>query len=161
MSLILRLAGVGVICVGSVMVLREYSAYLNRRIMHFESILCLLELLWENKSNLAKDRFEIWRKFRNDVLEECGFLPALRRGDRIADAFEERMQNFAIGEQWRERILSVLREINMVDFRDNLSDLIDEIKKECDQEVNSKENNIKVARALLIGGVLAVGIMII
>ena len=88
MGLFLRLVGVGVISVGGIIVSREYSKYLEKRISHYRGVLDLLIYLQNNCDFRASVKRISWHKFHNDVLEKCGILSALREGVGLADSFD-------------------------------------------------------------------------
>lgn len=161
MGLFLRLVGVGIISVCGIIVSREYSKYLEKRISHYRGVLDLLIYLQDNCDFGRSAERISWHKFHNDVLEKCGILSALREGVGIADSFERHGRSLTVGDELKESILSVFRSCESGGFNERLSALKDEASREYERESNDKERNEKVAKALLVGGALAIGIMII
>ena len=89
MSIYLRLGGAGLILLGAILVGREYSAYLNRRLSEYRGLLSLLSHAEGVIGRNLSYGKELWRGFEDAALEKCGLLPALREGRGLADAFAE------------------------------------------------------------------------
>lgn len=164
MSLYLRLGGAALLLVGAIFVSREYSGYIDRRISEYRSLVALLSHAEGKISRFLSFGGELWRDFSDDVLEGCGLLPLLRGGSGLALAFDECKAHLALPSEAKERIFRLLSGLGggyMDGTIAGLSSARQELEAELTVEQEAAEKNKRVARALLIGGALAVGVMVI
>ena len=64
-----------------------YSAYLSRRLSEYSAYLAFLELMRREVSCSLCTACELGERSSDSLLEELGFLNALREGERLSSAF--------------------------------------------------------------------------
>ena len=162
--IILRLIGASLLLLAALLLSREYSSYLERRILEYRGFVALLSHAEEGIERALSYGEELWYGFQNDVLEKCGLLPLLREGKGLAEAFMECKDKISFSASLKDEISEALSTLGR-GYRDSelrrLSVIKASLVAAMEGEEGTAEKNIKVARALLIGGALAVGILII
>ena len=164
MSLYLRWGGAALIMIAALFACREYSVYAEKRILQHKGFIALISHAEEMISKFLAKGIELWQDFSDSALEECGFSSHLREGRSLSEAFsacevgiclpkdvKEELRDFfsGFGKSYKDGQLSSLSE-----FRKRLENRLKE-------EELSLEKSLKVTKALIIGGALAVVILII
>ena len=164
MSIYLRWGGVALLMIGALLVSRCYESYLKKRLAEYRGLLSLITHIEGGISKFLAYGDGLWRDFSDGALEKCGLLPALREGKSLSVAFEESRGNTSLSGDARERIAEAFNKLGK-GYKDGELKLLSSVREsltcELDSESAEAEKNIKVARALLLGGALAVGIMVI
>lgn len=164
MSIYLRWGGAILLMIGALYISREYEKYLNRRVAEYNGLAELISHAAGMIARFLAHGGDLWRDFENASLEKCGLLPALRRGACLADAFDECQGKMSLSAEEKQRWSAELHKLGR-GYKDGelamLSDLGQAISAEAGAEAESAEKNVKVARALLLGGALTVVIIII
>jgi hypothetical protein len=157
MNTFLRLGGAALVAIGALFVSKEYEKYLVKRGDEYRGLLALLSHAEGQISKFLAYGSALWRNFDDESLERCGLLPELRDGKGLSEAFEVCAPKMSLpravvkeiskslsslGNDYLEGELSALREI-----RERLTELLK-------NEEEQREKNIKVVRALLLGGAL-------
>lgn len=164
MSLYLRWGGAILLIVVALYISREYEKYLGRRISEYRGLCSMIAHVEEMISKYLAHGDGLWRDFRCDALEKCGFLPAVREGKGLYSALESCSDKMSLSREAKERLSQSFKKLGrgyMDGELDNLSLLKDNLAEECERESIAAEKNIKVARALLLGGALTLVIMAI
>lgn len=163
MSLYLRWGGVILLLIAALTVNRGYRDYLNRRLAEYRGLLGLIQHAEGMISKFLSYGKNLWRDFSDSALEKCGLLPALREGKSLSLAFDECLDNMALSREAKENISKKIQGLGS-GYKDgelsNLRELREEISSELTLESEEAEKNIKVVSALLLGGALAVVIMV-
>ncbi len=164
MSLYLKWGGIGMLMIGALLVSREYEKYLDKRLGEYRGLVAMIS---HAESEIAKSLAHgegLWRTFHDDALERCGLLTLLREGESLQTAFEKSKTKMSLTADAKEKISvlfsglgkgyveSELKTINNI--KESLTDRLK-------NEEESAEKNLKIARALLLGGALCAVIMII
>ena len=164
MNIYIRLGGAAIISIGALLVSKEYEKHMKKRLEEYSGLVALLSYAEGQISQFLAYGSELWSGFENSALEKCGMLEALREGKSLYEAFElcspktslpssvakEIYRELSsLGRGYLDSELALLRGI-----RERLSVLLDE-------ESVQAEKNVKIARALLLGGALCAVIMAI
>lgn len=164
MSVYLRLGGAAIITLLAVFVGREYSAFADRRLSQLRGFLDLVSHFEREISKFLASGDGLWRGFCNDALTECGFLSALAERGSLSEAFRDCEDSLSLsGEQ-----------ISMLggffggfggDYRDGelrrIAAFRAELEALIDRESDSLSKSVSVTKALLLGGGLAMAVMVI
>ena len=164
MSIYLRWGGAILLMLGALFVSREYEKYLRRRVAEYRGLVSLI--------NHAEDRIKkslahgsgLWRDFSDGAMERCGILDLLRSGEGLYSAFSACSDRLALSREAKARIaeeLSTLGRGYMNDELERLSAVGSRLTAECEFEEADADKNIKVSRALLLGGALSAVILVI
>ena len=164
MSLYLRWGGGIILTVAALLLCRGYEKYLMRRVAETEGLVLLISHAKGMISRFLSYGGELWQGFDNDALESCGLLASLRSGLGIKAAFDGCSPKMCLSQSARGWISAALDRLGK-DYREGELRLLEEIESrlrtDAESERSSAEKNIKVARALLLGGALALLIMLI
>ena len=143
---------------------REYSAYAKRRIDQYDGFIELFSYAEGMISRFLSYGEALWRGFENGALEACGFLPALREGTPPIEAFEKCEGRLSLPREAKDKIKAFLSSMGR-SYKDGelatLSAFRTELQSERKRQEEDLDKNVKIARALLLGGALAVFILII
>ena len=155
----LKLLGAGVLLLGAFYISREYSGYLDRRLREYESLCALLggAREWSRGKSSPVD-------FTDECLERCGILSALRAGKDLFTAFTEGCGGLSLSREARDRLsekLSDLRSKSAAEAQKLIGEIEEALRAELATESALADKNRRIVRALLIGGALAVGVMLI
>ena len=84
---VLCLFGTGAIALAALIMIRAYSAFIRRRVAEYTAFLGFLGLMNREILCFLYTPAELAVKSNDALLEEIGFLGALRNGSGLADAF--------------------------------------------------------------------------
>ena len=164
MSVFLRFIGGGLVVLSAALASNAYSEYAKRRLSQYSGLIALLSHAEGMISRFLSSGDGLWHGFKNEELERVGFLPLLWGGSSLKDAFTECSGNFVLSPEAIERIKEFFSAVGsnyMEGEVASLSAFRDKLEEERGSEEERLEKNVKVARALLLGGSLAFVIMII
>ncbi len=164
MSLYLRWGGAILLIIAALYISREYEKFLGRRISEYRGLCSMIAHAEEMISKYLAHGDGLWRDFRSDALEKCGFLPAVREGKGLHYAFESCRDKMSLSREAKDRLSLSFKRVGkgyMEGELANLSLVKESLAEECESESVAAEKNIKVARALLLGGALALAIIAI
>lgn len=160
----LRLGGAALIMIGALLICHSYESYLKKRLSEYRGLVSLISHAEGEISGFLTYGSELWRSFSDDALEKCGLLPLLREGRSLAEAFVESVGKMSLSKDLSESLAADFKKLGK-GYKDSelklLSSIRERLAKELDTESVESEKNIKVARALILGGGLTVGIMVI
>ena len=164
MSVYLKFLGGGLLLLSAIFASSEYSSYADRRLLHYSGLVALFSHAEGMIYGFLSSGREMWRGFKNDELEKIGLLPQLREGETLLSAFQKCESRLALSKDAKERIKDFLatacrgyREGVIYSF----SAFIKKLEAEMKAEEERLEKQVKVTRALLLGGALAFVILII
>lgn len=160
MGLFLRLSGAGVLLFVAFYISREYSLYIDRRLREYEALCAMLSHAREQGGK----RRPAPADFADECLERCGILSALREGKDLFTSFSEGCGGLSLSKEAKERIsamLSDLRSKTAAEAQKMLGEIEEALRSELAGESEQADKNRRIVRALLIGGALAVGVMLI
>ena len=163
MSIYLRWGGAILLMLGALYFSRGYEKYLMRRVAEQDGLADLISHVGGMINRFLSSGEELWRDFHNDALEKCGLLPSLRGGMGLKDAFDKCGEKMSLSASAKEKISASLGALGR-DYREGevrlLAELEKQLRSDSEAERSAVEKNIKVARALLLGGALAAVIML-
>ena len=133
---------------------RGYSSFADKRLNEYSSFSALLlHMEGEISRSLGYGR-SLFRSFSDEYLEKCGFLPLLREGKKLSDAFEECKIRLTLSKEIKDSLGSVFvsfgkgyMEEEVTRLKACRAELEDVIKRESEL----LEKNKKVVNALLFG----------
>ena len=164
MGLWLRWGGALAVIVGSFFVCREYEKYLARRL---GELIGLRDLISHARGMIEKYLSygaELWRGFTNEALESCGLMDALREGRGLSEAFASCGDRMALTAEERAELACDFARLGK-GYKSGEVSLLDTLENKlcemADGESDQAEKNIKVFRALLLGGALVVVITVV
>ena len=164
MSLWLRWGGGILLVFGALLVSREYERYLGRRISEYSGLALLIGHAKSMISKFLAHGEGLWRSFSNDALERVGLLAALREGRGLGEAFDLCRDKMSLPRSGAARLSEELHRLGgeyMGGELERLTALEQSLVSEGEAEEALAEKNIKVARALLLGGALVALISVI
>lgn len=158
----LRIGGAILVMIAAAYGSYSYEKYINRRLEEYKGLVALVSHAESKISSFLSHGRGLWQGFSNEALESVGLLPALRNGESLSSAFESCLEKMSLsasaktavseklkglGEGYMERELKILQGLG------------EHLSAELEAETEKGEKNVKVARALLLGGGLAVMIL--
>ena len=164
MSLYLRLGGSALVMIAALLISRCYEKYLLKRVDEYSGLVLLVTHMENQISKYLAYGNQLWSDFRHDGLEKCGFLPILRECGSISEALKSVGNKMSLSPASRECLVESFSRLGRGYLEAELNlirEIKDSINADLELERDSAEKNIKVARALLLGGALAVVIMVI
>ena len=162
MSLYFKWGGIALVMISALLVSREYSRRLDRRISEYRGLVDLIAYAECEITKSLSHGSGLWQGFSDVALEKCGLLPLLRKGESLKSAFDKCKGKTALSTEASERISELFAPLGR-GYRDAeirlLGEIKDSLSKELDTESESAEKNKKIAKALLLGGALTIAIM--
>ena len=164
MSFYFRLFGGLALVVSALILSREYSAYCKRRILEYDGFIALLSHAEGKIAKYLSSGESLWRDFNNDALLNCGFLVALQDGETPISAFEKCESRLRLSQSTKARLREFFSGWGR-EYRERelllLSSFKEEIAAEGMAEKEKLDKSVRISSALLIGGALALMILII
>ena len=164
MNLLFRWGGAALIMAGALFINNEYKQYINRRISEYRGFLSLISHAEGKISKYLSYGDGLWRDFSDDSLDMCGFIPLLRGGCTVYDAFEKSKKRLSLSKETKEFLSSSFKDLGRGYREGEISYLLDlksRLTRGLEEEEMNAEKNKKVATALLFGGALAILILAI
>ena len=164
MSAFGRFVGGGLVVLAAMLASNAYSDYAKRRILQYSGLIALFSHAEGMILSFLASGDGLFRDFRSDELERVGLLPLLRGGTSLKNAFSKCESKFALSKKTLERIKEFLSSLGKGYKDAEISSICAfrlSLEEEMKIEAETLDKNVKVARALLIGGSLAFLIMII
>ena len=164
MMLYLKWGAVVLMLLVALFIGREYSAYMERRLAQMRGFSSLFSHAEEMISKYLSPADAIVSDFTDPELEKCGFLPALREGKDLLGAFEACSGQLALTSGMKREIGEFLSGFGR-GYKDGELKRISAFRRRLEQEMascaESAQKDVKAVRALLFGGAMAAGILII
>lgn len=160
----LKWCGAALVMISALFFGREYSTYAERRADEGESFIRLLAHIEKMIDSYLLPHGELFLGFSDERLEKCGFLGKLREGSGLSVAFSSASDKLLICESIKTRLAEYFsgfgkgyKEAELSRLRECRTD----VEKMLSNERAELEKNVKVTRALLLGGAAGIMIMII
>lgn len=160
----LKWCGAALVLVFVLFLSREYSSYAERRAREGESFIRLLAHIEKMIDSYLLPHGELFLGFSDDWLEKSGFLGKLREGSGLSHAFSSASDRLAVSEPIKARLAEYFsgfgkgyKEAELLRLRECRTD----VEKMLSAERTELEKNVKVTRALLLGGAAGIVILII
>ena len=164
MNIYLRLGGAVIIMAGSIYASYSYEKYINRRVAEYKGLLRLVSHAESRVSDFLSYGRGLWQGFSDDALEACGLLPALREGESLFAAFNSCNSKMNLTKGAVKEISERMKRLGRGYVNSELSalgDLRSYLEGENERERLAAEKNVRVIRALLLGGALTALILAI
>lgn len=162
MTFYFRLLGGGLILLCALMVGREYSSYIARRIEQHGGFIALAGHAESKIGEFLSSGRELWLEFNNSALEEVGLLPLLKEGEGACSAYSKIEKRLALSDDTKKKLSTFFNEFGS-GYRDRELSRASALKKELEisliADKEELEKNAKVLNALLVGG--GVGLIIL
>ena len=159
---VIKVIGAGVIMIFAIVVGREYSDYAGRRAEQLRGFLYLICHIRGRISRFLAFGDGLCYGFECDALESVGFLPLVREGTNLYDAFEKCKSRLSLSGAQKKILSDFFLGFGM-DYKDGelerMTDFLANYEKITERDVENMTKNVQVARALLFGGALWAGIM--
>ena len=163
MTLYLRLGGTALIMIAALLICHGYELYLNKRLEEYCGLILLISHVEEEISLFLSYGSRLWSGFHNDALEKCGLLSLLREGHSISSAFSESMRRMSLSKTAAEELSKEFDRLGK-GYKDSELRLLSSIRERLSLELESErcetEKNLKVLKALLLGGALVAVVMV-
>ncbi len=164
MTSYLRLCGAVAVLVAVFFIAREYSVFARRRLDELRGFHSLLEYIGGGISKYLSFGSGLWNGFSCDKLESCGFLQMLRDGEHPGKAFSRCKSRLALSTEQKDVLEKFFLDFGR-EYKDSELKRVSEYRvrlgETLEKEVLELEKNVKVVRALLLGGGLSVVILVI
>lgn len=164
MGIYLKWAGAGVILLCALMVGRDYTAYVRERLSQYRGFVALLSHIEGMISRFLTPQDGLWHSFSDDALEKCGFLPALRSGKGLSEAFIGCVDGLSLSDLTKQRLSDFFSGFGR-DYMDGEIARVGELRSELEsglkKEESELEKSLKITNALLLAGAVGLVILII
>ena len=164
MSFYIKIVGGLILLACAFLIGKAYESYAFRAISEYEAFLSMLGHI-KNKINcFLMTTCKLLCDFESGPLEESGFLPKLREGKRMSEAFEDASARLAISKE-AKKLLSVFFEELGVGYKDEELNRISGVERELSsilsREREEMPKNVRIAKTLLLAAALGILILII
>ncbi|MCQ2413459.1 MAG: stage III sporulation protein AB [Clostridia bacterium] len=160
----IRTLGLSLLLLGGILVSFEYAKYVDNRLRAEESILAFLSFLRREVGCYSRPLGTAVGHFSDEVLESCGFLPALRKNEIIADCANNALQILPVGEEFRA-MFSSFGENFGTGYRDGELKILDGYLEEGERLLASDRRNlprgVRLFRTLSLSVTLGLVIMLL
>jgi hypothetical protein len=133
---------------------KGYSSYVDRRIGEMRGISALILHMESRLSRTLDFGRELYRGFSDDFLEKSGFLPLLREGKPLFDAFSEAKSSMVLPDEISNLAENLFSSFGR-GYKDQEIERLRQAKKEIDEDIartaDLLEKNKRVVNALLFG----------
>ena len=164
MSELLKYAGVFLIAIAALLLCRGYGAYAERRVAETRGFLQLLRHVRGRIASFLEPLPRAVRGFGDDALESLGFLPRLREGESLPDAYLAVRGKCSLGKEVRELLEDTLPGLGL-GTRDETVSYIDgkicELGELLTAEEGELERSVKLTRTLICAAALGIVILFI
>ena len=141
---------------------RAYAAYIRRRVLEYASFLGFLRLMEREISCFLCTPRELAERSRDELLENIGFLSALRRGDSLSFSFEEVRERRLLSDADSELLLSFFEKFGQGSREtelDSLAACVSQFSARADDEAEAAPAAIRLSGTLL--ALFALGLLIL
>lgn len=162
MNLYIKLFGGALIMLSALLVGREYSKFVDKRIDEMSGFLSLIEHARGEISSYLAFGGGLFARFENEALEKCGFLPLLREGCEACDAFDRSSASLSLSASQRKDLRDFFSRFGSEYAEaeiEKTTAFLEKFKKDLERERENLTKSLSIARALLLGGALWAGIM--
>lgn len=164
MNLYIRIFGGAFIMIAALLVGKEYSRFSDKRIAELRGFLLFIRHIGAEVSKFLSSGEELFWRFENEALEASGFLPSLREGMGLKESFEFISKKLSIPSEQKEDLFEFFSGFGS-DYREGelekINAFLAKYEKDVEIECENMMKNLMVARALLLGGAIWAGIMVV
>ena len=152
--MIVKYLSIGAMAITALWIGRGYSAYAERRLGEMRGLSALILHIESRLGRTLDYGAELYRGFDDECLEKCGFLPLLREGKPLYDAFLEVKKSMILpGEV--ENLVDKLFSSFGKGYKDQEIEKLRTARVELDEKIatygEDLEKNKRVVNALLFG----------
>ena len=152
--MIVKYLSIGAMAITALWIGRGYSAYAERRLGEMRGLSALILHIESRLGRTLDYGAELYRGFDDECLEKCGFLPLLREGKPLYDAFLEVKKSMILpGEV--ENLVDKLFSSFGKGYKDQEIEKLRTARVELDVKIatygEDLEKNKRVVNALLFG----------
>ncbi len=159
-----KLFGFALLALCALLFGRAYSSYCKRRTALLASFLSLITHLGDEISLFLSTPKSVFMAYKDEQLENCGFLPAVRAGESLKSAFEKCEKSLAVGEEAKVRLRVFFSEFGK-SYKDGevkrCEIFCNELSQMLKSEREEEPKRIKLSYTLLFALVLAIIILLI
>lgn len=163
MSIYIRIFGAVFIMLSALFIGREYSRFSDKRIGELRGFLLFVRHVGGRVSNYLSFGNELFWGFECGELESVGFLSHLREGKSLYESFMLCCPRLSIPLAQKEALKEFFHTFGN-DYREGelekITAFLEKYEKEAERECENMTKSLRVTRALLLGGALWVGIMV-
>lgn len=164
MSDYLRWGGVAIIFLCAFLFGKEYSARADRGVLEYRGFTALLLHIEGEISRAMSFAEGLWKGFADERLEECGFLPLLKKGKTPSAAFEECKNKLVMPKEAKEKLSELFSAFGR-NYRESELKRLTKVRGELEADLSAYaeevEKNKKVINALLLGVAASAAIIMI
>lgn len=164
MSYYLRLFGGGLVLILAMLVGRGYSRFKSKRIAETEGFVALISHAEGMISRFLSHGSSLWQDFSNSELEASGFLPMLRKGASLSEAFSASESSLSINKRVKDR-LSEYFDLFGRGYREDELKAAAACRSELEEMLGAERkelgNDVKTVNAVLFGTALGVVILLL
>ena len=152
--MIVKYIGIGAMAITALWIGRGYSAYVDRRLGEMRGLSALILHIESRLGRTLDYGAELYRGFSDEFLEKCGFLPFLREGKPLSDAFSEAKTSMLLPDEVSTLVDNLFSSFGR-GYKDQEIDRLRTAREKLDKEIatlgEDLEKNKRVVNALLFG----------
>lgn len=164
MSIYLRWGGAILIMLSALWLSRAYRDYLDKGVRELRGFISLITHIEAKVGCFLTPSDGLWSTFSDTALVQNGFLSALESGKTLSEAFEDCSSSLTVRTEERELLSDFFSSFG-TGYRDTETNRCQRVLKALSTSLSSYEERAEkdksIASALLLGGALAIVIMII
>ena len=152
--MIVKYLGIGAMAITALWIGRGYSAYADRRLGEMGGISALILHMESRLGRTLDYGAELYRGFDDEFLEKCGFLPLLREGRPLYDAFSEVRSSMLLPDEVADIVDGLFSSFGN-GYKDQEIERLRRARAELDKKITTlreeSDKNKRVVNALLFG----------
>ena len=152
--MIVKYLGIGAMAITALWIGRGYSAYADRRLGEMGGISALILHMESRLGRTLDYGAELYRGFDDEFLEKCGFLPLLRDGRPLYDAFSEVRSSMLLPDEVADIVDGLFSSFGK-GYKDQEIERLRRARAELDKKITALreelDKNKRVVNALLFG----------
>ena len=152
--MIVKYLGIGAMAITALWIGRGYSAYADRRLGEMGGISALILHMESRLGRTLDYGAELYRGFDDEFLEKCGFLPLLREGRPLYDAFSEVRSSMILPNDVADLVEKFFSSFGK-GYKDQELERLRRARAELDKKITTlreeSDKNKRVVNALLFG----------
>ncbi|MBR4835462.1 MAG: hypothetical protein IKU99_00485 [Clostridia bacterium] len=152
--MIVKYLGIGGLGLTALWIGRGYSAYADRRLGEMGGISALILHIESRLGRTLDYGAELYRGFDDEFLEKCGFLPLLREGKPLYDAFSEAKTSMILPDEVADIVENLFSSFGK-GYKDQEIERLRMARAELDNKITTlreeSDKNKRVVNALLFG----------
>ena len=152
--MIVKYLGIGAMAITALWIGRGYSAYVDRRLGEMRGLSALILHIESRLGRTLDYGAELYRGFSDEFLEKCGFLPFLREGKPLSDAFSEAKTSMLLPDEVSTLVDNLFSSFGR-GYKDQEIERLRRARDELDKKITTlreeSDKNKRVVNALLFG----------